>query len=203
MAAAGLVSELLDAAPRLDILVTSREALHLTGENRVEVQGLPVSDAAELFLRRARAVRQDLAEHPPEREAVQRICLRLDGLPLALELAAARVALFSVPALEARLAQRLDLPEGARDLPDRQRTLRATIDWSYQLLSASERELFCRLARSPVAPALKRSSRSLPIWEWSRSSRLRRWSTRAWYAVARTSMACRGSGCWRRSGVRA
>ena len=146
MAAAGLVSELLDAAPRLDILVTSREALHLTGENRVEVQGLPVSDAAELFLRRARAVRQDLAEHPPEREAVQRICLRLDGLPLALELAAARVALFSVPALEARLAQRLDLPEGARDLPDRQRTLRATIDWSYQLLSASERELFCRLA---------------------------------------------------------
>jgi predicted ATPase/DNA-binding SARP family transcriptional activator len=146
LAAAGLVSELLAAAPGLDVLVTSRQALNLNGENRIEVGGLPPADAAELFLERARAVRRDLAVGAQEREAVERICLRLDGLPLALELAAARVALFSVSALEARLAQRLELPEGARDLPARQRTLRATIDWSYQLLSPRERRLFGGLA---------------------------------------------------------
>ena len=144
--ATGLVSQILDAAAHVDVLVTSREALHLRGEHRMEVPPLPLEHAAELFLQRARAVRLDLAENPPEREAVERICLRLDGLPLALELAAARVALFGVRALEARLAQRLDLPEGPRDLPDRQRTLQATLDWSYQLLPPHERALFGGLA---------------------------------------------------------
>jgi predicted ATPase len=133
-------------APALDVLVTSREALNLSGEHRMPVPPLPLDDAAELFLARAQAVRPDLADRAEDREAVERICLRLDGLPLALELAAARVALFSVSALEARLAQRLDLPEGARDLPERQRTLRAAIDWSYQLLSTREQAVFRGLA---------------------------------------------------------
>ena len=146
MPAAGLVGELLNGARHLDVLVTSREALNLSVEHRIEVPPLPLADAAELFLERARAIRSNVPEEPQAREAVERICLRLDGLPLALELAAAGVSLFSVPALEARLAERLDLPEGARDLPDRQRTLGATIDWSYRLLSPLEQGLFRRLA---------------------------------------------------------
>ena len=144
------VSHLLAAAPGLDVLVTSREPLRIGGEHRLEITPLPVADAAELFLARARAVRADLdlgngAEQDQE-QAVERICRRLDGLPLALELAAQHVALFSVAALEGRLARRLELPAGARDVPDRQRTLRATIDWSHQLLSAAEQTLFRGLA---------------------------------------------------------
>ena len=142
IAAAPLVGQLLAACSRLDVLVTSRAALRLSGEHRIEVPPLPLRDAAELFLARARAVRQDSAVGAPERAAVERICRRLDGLPLALELAAARIALFSVRVLDMRLAQRLELPEGARDLPDRHRTLRATIDWSYRLLSPAERVMF-------------------------------------------------------------
>ena len=81
-----------------------------------------------------------------DRAAVERICLRLDGLPLALEMAAPRIAIFSPRVLETRLAERLALPEGPRDLPERQRTLRATIDWSYQLLDEPEQALFASLA---------------------------------------------------------
>ena len=143
---AGLISRLLQAAPALTVLVTSREALHLRGEHRVEVAPLPLADAATLFIERARGVRADAIRENEDREAVDRICRRLDGLPLALELAAARVALFGVRALETRLAERLDLPEGPRDLPDRQRTLQATIDWSYQLLSRVEQRMFRSLA---------------------------------------------------------
>jgi predicted ATPase/DNA-binding SARP family transcriptional activator len=140
--AAGLVSQLVETAPNLDVLVTSREPLRIRGEHRLEVLPLPLGDAAELFLERGRAIRPDLADDGQDREPVERICMRLDGLPLALELAAAGLTLFSVSALEARLAQRLSLPPGARDLPDRQRTLRATIDWSYQLLAPVEQALF-------------------------------------------------------------
>ena len=143
---AGLISRLLEAAPGLSVLVTSREALHLRAEHRLEVAPLPLEDAAELFLERARAVRAEACTEPRDREAVDRICLRLDGLPLALELAAARVVLFGVRALEARLAERLDVVEGPRDLPDRQRTLRATMDWSYQLLSPAEQAMFHSMA---------------------------------------------------------
>ena len=146
IAAAEVVSQLLAAAPKLDVLATSREPLRVGGEHRLQIPPLPVPDAAQLFMERARAVRADLETGALQHQTVERICERLDGLPLALELAAARVALFSIPALEGRLAQRLDLPEGARDLPDRQRTLRATIDWSYQLLSATEQTLFRGLA---------------------------------------------------------
>ncbi len=143
---AGLISRLLEAAPGLDVLATSREALHVRGEHRMHVAPLAPSDAAELFIERASAVRADAIQDPDDRAAVDRICQRLDRLPLALELAAARVALFSIPALDTRLAERLDLPEGPRDLPDRQRTLQAAIDWSYQLLNPAEQALFRDLA---------------------------------------------------------
>ena len=145
--AGGLVSQLLEAAAHLDVLVTSRQALNLVGEHRIEVPPLPLDDAVELFLGRAVAVRRDIVTEGAERGAVERICERLDGLPLALELAAAHVALFSFSALETRLGQRLDLPAGARDLPDRQRTLRGTLDWSYQLLSPAEQRLYRGFAR--------------------------------------------------------
>jgi predicted ATPase len=137
-----LLSELLEAAAHLDVLVTSRQALNLTPEYRIEVPPLPLDDAVELLVDRALAVRRDIATDGPERAAVRRICEHLEGLPLALELAAAHVALFSFSALEARLIQRLDLPAGARDRPDRQRTLRGTLDWSYQLLSPAEQQLY-------------------------------------------------------------
>jgi predicted ATPase/DNA-binding SARP family transcriptional activator len=144
--AAELVGKLLAVASELVVLVTSRAALRITGEHRIDVPPLPLTDAVDLFIAQARAVRHDLAVGAPERDAVQRICRRVDRLPLALELAAARVAILAIPALDARLAQRLDLPEGPHDLPARQRTLRATIDWSYALLTSQEQALFCGLS---------------------------------------------------------
>lgn len=137
--AAGVVADLLGSAPSVTVLCTSREPLRIRGEHRMDVPPLALADACELFLERAVAVRPDLSVTEEERAAVERICARLDGLPLALELAAARVAAAGPRRLEARLAQGLALPAGARDLPARQRTLRATIDWSYQLLSSPER----------------------------------------------------------------
>lgn len=144
--AAAVVADLLAAAPRVDVLATSREPLRIRGEQRMEVPPLPPRDAAELFVARAKAVRPDLTVDQDDRAAIERICERLDGLPLALELAAARVAVFGPRQLESRLAERLALPEGPRDLPERQRTLRATIGWSYQLLDPAERGLLARLS---------------------------------------------------------
>lgn len=146
MTAAEALAGLLAAAPRLDLLVTSREALRIRGEHRFEVSPLSIEDASELFLQRAMAVRPDLRVGDEERAAIRRICKRLDGLPLALELAAARIAVFGPRALEARLAKRLVLSEGPRDLPARQRTLRAAIEWSYRLLEPAERLLLQQLA---------------------------------------------------------
>jgi predicted ATPase/DNA-binding SARP family transcriptional activator len=144
--AASVVADLLMAAPRVDVLATSREPLRIRGEQRLEVPPLPRRDATELFLARAKAVRPDLTVDQDGRAAIEQICERLDGLPLALELAAARVAVFGPRQLESRLAERLALPEGPRDLPERQRTLRATIGWSYQLLDPAERGLLARLS---------------------------------------------------------
>jgi predicted ATPase/DNA-binding SARP family transcriptional activator len=141
-----LVAELLAAAPRVKVLCTSREPLRIRAEQRMDVGPLRREDASELFLTRARAVRPDLNVDDEDREAVDRICARLDCLPLALELAAARIAAFKPAALEARLAARLSLPAAVRDLPARQQTLRATIEWSYRLLSAQEREMLESLA---------------------------------------------------------
>jgi predicted ATPase len=140
--AAPELAALVGACPNLDLLVTSRERLRVSGEQTYPVPPLAESDGEALFLARARAV--DPAFAPSE--AVSELCLRLDELPLALELAAARTALFSPEQLLERLAQRLDLLKGERDADPRQQTLRATIEWSYDLLSDDEQRLFCRLA---------------------------------------------------------
>jgi predicted ATPase/DNA-binding CsgD family transcriptional regulator len=159
--AAQLVGALIASAPQIKIMATSRERLNVYGEQEYPVQPLGFPDmeqtisaeqlrqyeSASLFLDRAKAVKQDFLLHPGETTALARICVHLDGLPLALELAASRVKLFSLTALEARLSNRLSLlTGGARNLPERQRTLRDTIDWSYNLLKGGERRLFARLA---------------------------------------------------------
>jgi len=146
LSAAGFVADLLASTPSVDVLSTSREPLRLRGEHRVEVSPLALPDASDLFVQRALAVRPELTLDDDDRAAILRICSRLDGLPLALELAAVRIAVFGPRALEARLAERLKLPEGPQDLPERQRTLRATIDWSYRLLTPKHRALLQCLA---------------------------------------------------------
>ena len=140
-AGAGL-ADLLSACPNLKFVVTSRERLRVRGEQTYLVPPLAESDGAALFTARARALDPSFAES----EAVAELCIRLDELPLALELAAARTALFSPQQLLERLSERLDLLKGERDADPRQRTLRATIEWSYDLLSAEEQELFGRLS---------------------------------------------------------
>ena len=136
------LSGLLADTRNTKLLVTSREPLRIRGEQRYPVEPLPDSDAIRLFLERARAVDPDFEVSA----AVAEICRRLDRLPLALELAAARVSLFVTDDLLARLEQALPvLTLGARDAPERQRTLEATIAWSYDLLSEPEQRLFRRL----------------------------------------------------------
>ncbi len=156
-AGASLVGDLLARAPELTVLATSRAPLHLAGEQEYPLEPLAVpaegsatavgAAAVELFMRRARAVRPDLVGDAATLVAVGRICRRLDGLPLALELAAARVKLLSPEALARELEGGLDLlaggPGGA---PERQRTLRAAIVWGYDLLGAAEQRLFRSLA---------------------------------------------------------
>jgi predicted ATPase len=141
--AAGDVADLLSSCPNLDVLVTSRESLHVAGEQEYAVQPLVHEEGVGFFLARARAVDAGFDVD----DAVSDICRRLDDLPLALELAAARVKALSSEQILERLEQRLPLlTRGARDLPERQRTLRATIEWSYELLTADEKQLFSRLA---------------------------------------------------------
>jgi predicted ATPase/class 3 adenylate cyclase len=140
--AAPELAELVRSCPNLDVLVTSRERLRVGGEQTYPVPPLAESDGEALFLTRARAVEPSFAPSG----AVRELCQRLDELPLALELAAARTALFSPEQLLAKLAQRLDLLTGERDADPRQQTLRATIEWSYDLLSEEEQRLFRRLA---------------------------------------------------------
>ncbi|MCA1726838.1 MAG: hypothetical protein LC722_04030 [Actinobacteria bacterium] len=159
--AAPMVGELLAAAPKLKVLATSRIVLHVAGEREFPVPPLELPDPAVLpdaeqasayesvllFLDRATAVKPDFVVTNDNAPAVAEICYRLDGLPLAIELAASRVKLLSPQAMLPRLEQRLELVTGgARDLPERQRTLRGAIAWSYDLLGESERVLFARLA---------------------------------------------------------
>ena len=136
------LAELAQAAPAVRLFVTSREALRVTGEHELDLPPLMDDDAVALFLERARAVRTDIEST----ETVRRLCERLDRLPLALELAAARTKLLSPEALYARLGESLDLLRGTRDADERHATLRATIAWSYDLLSADEQTLFRRLS---------------------------------------------------------
>ncbi|MEJ7568640.1 MAG: tetratricopeptide repeat protein [Gaiellaceae bacterium] len=141
--AAGELAALLASCPGLDLLVTSREPLHVTGEQEYAVPPLVPAEGVSFFLARARAVKPEFDDDG----AVLEICRRLDDLPLALELAAARVKALSSGQILARLEQRLPLlTGGARDLPERQRTLRATIEWSYELLTPEEQRLFAQLA---------------------------------------------------------
>ena len=159
--AAATVAELLAMAPNLKILVTSRAALHVYGEHEFLVPPLALPDAralpsvevlsqypaVALFVQRAVAVKPDFELNRENALAVTEICARLDGLPLAIELAAARVKFLSLSSIETRLASRLQLlTGGARDLPQRQQTLRAAIDWSHDLLNAAEQRLFRRLS---------------------------------------------------------
>jgi predicted ATPase len=141
--AAAAVAETIGSCPRLTLLVTSREPLHVDGEWEVAVDPLPEREAVELFVQRARAVDSDFAADG----RVAEICTRVDCLPLAIELAAARVKALSPSVLLERLEQRLPLlAGGSRSAPERQRTLRSTIAWSHGLLAAGEQELFARLA---------------------------------------------------------
>jgi predicted ATPase/Tfp pilus assembly protein PilF len=145
--AAPLVSELLQAAPRVKVLATSRETLRIAGEHELQVPSLPPPDGIQLFVQRARAVRADFALTPEVEPVVAEICTRLDGLPLAIELAAARIRLFSPPAMLARLDRRLHwLTGGSRERPAWQQTLRGAIDWSYNLLEPAEQRALARLA---------------------------------------------------------
>ena len=176
LAAAPLVTELLRAAEGLRVIVSSRGALHVAGEQEYPVPGLPVPpdtarltatelaqlpgdlrhlspaalaqyEAVRLFVMRALAVRPDFAITNENAPAVAGICARLGGLPLAIELAAARVKLLSPDAILARLEGQLSLlAAGARDLPERQQTLRGAIAWSYDLLDPGSRRLLDRLA---------------------------------------------------------
>ena len=139
--AAPLVGELLAAAPELKVLATSRSPLRLYGEHEYAVPPLADAEAVDLFLMRSRA-RHDVELGAEDVAAVAEICRRLDGLPLAIELAAARTRTLA----PAEMAPGLELATGGpRDLPERQRTLRATLDWSYELLGERERELFASL----------------------------------------------------------
>lgn len=163
IAAAPHLAALLEACPGIKILVTSREVLRLRAEQQFVAQPLALpplaapqqmdcaalaeNPAVRLFLQRAQAAQPDVHLTPDNAAIIAEMCHRLEGIPLAIELAAPRLKLLSPHALLARLGGRLQvLTGGARDLPERQRTMRATIAWSYELLSPDEQALFRRLA---------------------------------------------------------
>ena len=142
-----IVKELLDAAPRLQCLVTTRRALGLLAERLVEVPPLPDAEAQQLFVERARARKADFSLTPDNAADVAELCRRLEGVPLALELAASRIAMSAPREILNRLDQRFRiLQTRAPDLPARQRALRGAIDWSYELLGDEDKSLFAQLA---------------------------------------------------------
>jgi predicted ATPase/class 3 adenylate cyclase len=146
LAAAPAVAGMCTAAPGLKLLVTSRTPLRLSGERTYPVPPLELPESVRLFAERAHAAALEFAVTDENEDAVAEICRRLDGLPLAIELAAPRIRSLPPAALLRRLDQRLKLlTGGAQDLDERQRTLRATIEWSYELLPEAERELFAQL----------------------------------------------------------
>ena len=160
LGAATLISDLLEMNDGLKVLVTSRSILHLYGEQEFEVPPLALPDlqnlsihevsqspAVALFVERARTVQPDFNLTPHNVSAVAGLCVQLDGLPLAIELAAVRIKLFSPQAIAQRLSDRFTLLAGGGDnLPKRQQTMRNTINWSYDLLTLEEKTLFARLA---------------------------------------------------------
>ena len=161
LTAAPQLTDLLVCCPDLKLLVTSRAVLHVQGEHEFPVPPLALPDlnhlpdstalshyaAVALFLSRTQAFKPDFTLTDTNAPAVAEICVRLDGLPLAIELAAARIKLLSPQALLARLEHRLQvLTSGTQDAPTRQQTLRNTIAWSYDLLTPQEQRLFHRLS---------------------------------------------------------
>jgi predicted ATPase len=166
IAAAPNLAALLEGCPGVKLLVTSREVLHLRAEQQfvvpplvlpalplravlqqIDISALEENPAVQLFLQRAQAVQPYVHLTPDNAATIAEICHRLEGLPLAIELAAPRLKLLSPATLLARLEGRLQvLTGGARDLPERQRTMRATLAWSYELLPTAEQALFRRLA---------------------------------------------------------
>ncbi|MGA7687148.1 MAG: protein kinase [Terriglobales bacterium] len=161
VSAAPVIAQLLTTGPKLKIAVTSQAPLHVYGEHEFPVPPLVLPDlksippleeltglpAVALFVERAQAVKREFALTKENAPLVAAICARLDGLPLAIELAAARIKLLSPSAMLVRLESRLNLlTGGARDLPTRQQTLRSTVDWSYGLLNAAEQTLLRRLS---------------------------------------------------------
>jgi predicted ATPase len=159
--AATHVANLLTSCPHLKVLVTSREGLHVRAEREFPVPALSLPDpkhlpdlvalaqyeAVALFIQRAQAVRPEFQLTNANASVVAEICVRLDGLPLAIELAGTRIKFLPPQALLTRLGQRLQLlASNARDMPARQQTLRTTIQWSYDLLDAQEQRLFCLLS---------------------------------------------------------
>jgi predicted ATPase/DNA-binding XRE family transcriptional regulator len=159
--AAPIIAELLDSCPHISVLVTSRVVLYLSRERIFELSPLPVpegdasadidalgrNESVQLFCDRAQAARADFKLTPENGDAVVAICRRLDGLPLAIELAAARVRTLPSHALASQIETSFDLLAGSNDeLPDRHRTLRGAIEWSYELLNEEDRQLFARLS---------------------------------------------------------
>ncbi len=183
--AATQLVDLLEACPGLKLLATSREALRLRAEYQFAVLPLALPDprhlpderalaqvpAVNLFLQRAQAIRADFHMTPDNAVTIAEICLRLDGLPLAIELAAARIKLLAPQALLARLDRRLQvLTGGARDLPARQQTLRSTIAWSYDLLDAPSSSCSGDSRSLWTGANLQRQRRFVPLFQRRRST---------------------------------
>ena len=162
VAAAPQVAELAAAAPKLKLLITTRETLKISGEHEFPVPPLTLPaikpenqdprtltqcEAVRLFMDRATTVKPDFLITPETTSAIAEICIQLDGLPLAIELAAGRTKVLPPAAMLLRLKHRLQvLTRGARDLPARQQTMKSAIDWSYDLLEESQRKLFARIS---------------------------------------------------------
>lgn len=184
MEAASAVVNILEACPRVKVLATSREPLHIRGEQVLAVPPLQLPDPAQiysmeslsrssavtLFVERAQALQPDFRLTEKNGEAVAAISVRLEGLPLAIELAAASVRIFTPQEIQSRLDSRLKLLSGGlRDLPARQQTLRGAIDWSYALLGEGEQKLFARLSvftggfALPAAEAVCNARGDLPF----------------------------------------
>ncbi len=217
--AAPLTADLLTACPSLTILVTSRAVLRVSGEHNVAVPPLSLphssgaelpsdystsrlihsSDAVRLFVERARAARSDFALAEEDGPEIVELCRRLDGLPLAIELAASRVKHLPLPVLVERMEQRLPLLTGGpRDQPARLQTMRNAIAWSYDLLSPGEQTLFRRLAvcagSFPCRPPRPSPQETRPRTSSTASPRL---STPAWCRQPQNPARSRATRCWK------
>src|SRR6266545_681647 len=168
--AARNIARLLEAAPALKLIVTSRAPLHVAAEREFPVPPLAEDEAAELFIARAQAANPDFALSEQNAAAVAELCARLDGLPLAIELAAARTKLLPPTALLSRLGNRLELLTGGRrDAPQHQQTLRMTLDWSYDLLDPDAQRSSTRVSWRSGRPS--RASLAFRCWRSCASTR--------------------------------